>query len=91
MTDKRLKDLEGWTQTRFSTPSIWSWRKGYSVFISPDGNRVAQVDMSDEEVSLIFNRETKKMEYLHPTTIIGMKAAGVTKEWLEGILAKSGV
>ena len=85
---KTLKDLEGWTQT-ISTPSIWSWSAGYTVFMSPDKKRVAQVEMTHEAVSLIFNREEQKIEYIHPITALGMKRVGVTKEMLERILGRA--
>ena len=85
---KLLKELEGWTQTPLSVPSIWKGHKGYMVFTSPDEKRVAQVDMNDDEVVLIFNRETKRIEYMHPTTELGMRRMGVTKEYMEGLLAR---
>lgn len=78
MTERALKDLEGWTQT-ISLPSIRPESEGYTVFMSPDKKRVAQVEMSKEEVTLIFNRETKKIEYIHPITLLGMERIGVAK------------
>ena len=89
MTERALKDLEGWTQT-ISLPSIRSESKGYTVFMSPDEKRVAQVEMSTEEVTLIFNRETKKIEYLHPTTLLGMKRVGMDKLLLRQMERKLG-
>jgi hypothetical protein len=91
MTDKTLKDLEGWTQT-FSTPSIRSESAGYTVFISPDEKRVAQVEMTTEAVALIFNRETKKIEYIHPLTRRGMERIGVAElvlKQMERILGRA--
>ena len=85
---KTLKDLEGWTQT-ISTPSIWPGGAGYTVFMSPDEKRVAQVEMTNEDVSIIFNREEQKMEYIHPITALGMKRVGVTKEMLERVLRRA--
>lgn len=78
MTDKTLKDLEGWTQT-ISMPSVRPESKGYTAFISPDEKRVAQVEMTTEAVTLIFNRETGKIEYIHPLTRRGMERIGVAK------------
>ena len=80
MTERKtLKDLKGWTQT-ISTPSILRPESaGYTVFMSPDGKRVAQVEMTTEAVSIIFNRETKKIEYIHPITLLGMERIGVAK------------
>lgn len=82
---KTLKELKGWTQT-ISTPSIWSWSAGYTVFVSPDKKRVAQVEMTNEAVSLIFNREERRIEYIHPITARGMKRLGITKEMMERVL-----
>ncbi len=81
MTEERktLKDLEGWVQTPISTPSIRPESAGYTVFMSPDKKRVAQVEMTTEAVSLIFNRQTKKIEYIHPITRLGMERIGVAK------------
>lgn len=92
MTDKTLKDLEGWTQT-ISTPSILRPESaGYTVFISPDKKRVAQVEMTTEAVSIIFNRETKKVEYVHPITRLGMERMGVAElvlKQMERILGRA--
>ena len=81
MSGKTLKDLEGWT----STMSVVGPLSGsqYALLRSPDRKRVAQVDMSDDEVSLIFNIEEGKLEYTHPKTALGMMHVGVTKEQLE--------
>jgi len=85
---KLLKELEGWTRS-ISVPSIWSWKKGgYTTFVSPDGKRLAQADMTDREVILIFNRETRKIEYMNPTTEIGMKRVGLTKEIMEDLMGR---
>ena len=35
---------------------------------------------------MIFNREEKRIEYIHPITAVGMKRVGVTKEDMEDIL-----
>ncbi len=88
MKEKTLKDLEGWTQT-ISMPSIRPESKGYTVFISPDEKRIAQVEMTTEAVSIIFNRETGKIEYIHPITLLGMKKVGVAKEDVGGILGRA--
>ena len=89
MTEKTLKDLEGWTQTG-STPSLLRPESaGYTVFMSPDKKLVAQVEMTTEAVSIIFNRETGKIEYIHPITLLGMKRVGVTKEDMGGILGRA--
>ena len=89
--NKTLKDLEGWTQT-ISTPSVLRPESaGYTVFMSPDEKRVAQVEMTTEAVSIIFNRETKKIEYIHPITLLGMKRVGMDKlvlRQMERILAR---
>ena len=90
---KTLKDLEGWTQTEISTPSILRPESaGYTVFMSPDKKLVAQVEMTTEAVSLIFNRETKKIEYIHPITLLGMKRVGMDKlvlKQMERILGRA--
>jgi hypothetical protein len=85
--EKTLKDLEGWSPT-VSMKGLWPWREGYTVFESPDRKMVAQVDMTDEEVVLIYNREEKKIEYIHPVTELGMKRTGITREQLEAGMAK---
>lgn len=85
MTKKTLKDLEGWTNMG-STPGLIG---SYALLISPDKKRVAQVHLQDEEVSMIFNREEKKIEYLHPKTAIGMERVGITKEDMEVILRRA--
>ncbi len=84
---KTLKDLEGWTQT-ISMPSIRPESAGYTVFMSPDKKRVAQVEMTTEAVSIIFNRETKKIEYIHPITLRGMERIGDVK-LIERILGRA--
>lgn len=78
---KSLKDLEGWSQS-ISMESIFPWREGYSLFVSPDKKRIAQVDMGDDEVTVIWNRSDKKIEYIHPVTERGMKRLGITFEQL---------
>ena len=86
---KTLKELEGWTQT-VSTPSLLRPESaGYTVFMSPDEKRVAQVEMTTEAVSIIFNRETKKIEYIHPITALGMRRVGATKRWMERMLGRA--
>jgi len=84
---KSLKDLEGWSPT-ISMRGLWPWREGYTVFESPDRKLVAQVDMTDEEVTLIYNREEKKIEYIHPVTERGMKITGITREQMEAGMRK---
>jgi len=44
--------------------------------------------MTDEEVAMIYNREKKKIEYIHPVTERGMKITGVTREQLEAVTRK---
>ena len=92
MTEKTLKDLEGWTQT-VSTPSLLRPESaGYTVFMSPDKKLVAQVEMTTEDVSIIFNRETGKIEYIHPITLLGMKRVGLDKlvlKQMERILGRA--
>jgi len=84
---KTLKDLEGWSPV-VSMRGLWPWREGYTVFESPDRKRSAQVDMTDEEVAMIYNREEKKIEYIHPVTELGMKRTGITREQLEAMTRK---
>jgi len=84
---KSLKDLEGWSPV-VSTRGLWPWREGYTLFESPDRKMIAQVDMTDEEVTMIWNREKKKIEYIHPVTELGMKITGVTKEQMEATMGK---
>lgn len=85
---KTLKNLEGWSPVA-SMRGLWPWREGYTVFLSPDKQRVAQVDMTDEAVAMIFNRKERKIEYIHPVTELGMKITGITKEQMEAIMRKS--
>jgi len=85
--EKTLKDLEGWSPV-VSMRGLWPWREGYTVFESPDRKRSAQVDMTDEEVAMIYNREEKKIEYIHPVTELGMKRTGITREQLEAMTRK---
>ncbi len=83
MTDRKtLKDLEGWTSVG-SAPGLIGT---YTILLSPDKKRVAQVHLQDDEVSMIFNREEKKIEYIHPITLVGMKRVGITKEDMGRIL-----
>lgn len=84
---KTLKDLEGWSPV-VSMRGLWPWREGYTLFESPDRKMIAQVDMTDEEVTMIWNREEKKIEYIHPVTELGMKITGVTKEQMEATMGK---
>jgi len=37
---------------------------------------------------MIYNREEKKIEYIHPVTERGMKRVGITREQLEAGMAK---
>jgi len=85
--EKTLKDLEGWSPV-VSMRGLWPWREGYTIFESPDRKLVAQVDMTDEEVTMIYNREEKKIEYIHPVTERGMKITGITKEQMEAVMGK---
>ncbi len=85
---KSLKDLEGWSQS-ISMKSIFPWREGYSLFISPDKKRIAQVDLGDDEVTVIWNRSDKKIEYIHPVTERGMKRLGITFEQLSSGMRES--
>ena len=87
MTDKTLKDLEGWTSIG-SMPGLMRG-SNYTILKSPDGKRIAQVHLNDGEVSIIFNREEKKVEYIHSATVLGMKRVGVTKEMMERMLGRA--
>ncbi len=82
---KSLKELEGWSQS-FSVSSIFPSRAGYTIFVSPDKQRLAQVDMGDEEVALIWNRSEQKIEYIHPVTERGLKRLGITFDQLSGMM-----
>ena len=68
--------------------SIWPRHEGYTVFLSPDKKKAALVDMADEEVTMVLNREEKKLEYIHPVTLRGMKVLGISSENMEAILGK---
>ena len=83
---KTLKELEGWT----SIGSISGLLPGssYTVLMSPDKTKIAQVDLRDDEVVMIFNREEKKIEYIHPVTERGMRIVGVTKEQMEATMGE---
>ena len=85
--EKILKDLEGWSPVA-SMRAFGPEREGYTILESPDRKLVAQVDMTDEEVVMIYNREEKKIEYIHPVTELGMKRTGITREQLEAGMAK---
>lgn len=70
---KKVKDLKGWEYVG-SVSSNYSFRKGagYQIFVSPDKNKIAMVDTSDDDVVMIYNKETQDLEYLHPITKLGM-------------------
>ena len=53
------------------------------MFLSPDETKIAQVDMNDEDVTMIWDRTGKKFEYIHPITKKGMEIIGITPENLE--------
>ena len=53
------------------------------MFLSPDETKIAQVDMNDEDVTMIWDRTEKKFEYIHPITKKGMEIVGITPENLE--------
>ena len=53
------------------------------MFLYPDETKIAQVDMNDEDVTMIWDRIEKKFEYIHPTTKKGMEIVGITPENLE--------
>ncbi len=78
----KLKDLEGWRYVGSvqSPMNISRGGKGYGVFLSPDETRFAQVDMKDDDVTMIWDRTGKKFEYVHPITKAGMDIVGVTPE-----------
>jgi len=80
---KTLRDLKGWKelfQMRSPEGNL------YAVYVSPDENRMAQVHVDDDEVSLILNRKTNHIEYAHPKTLLGAERVlghPVTMEELE--------
>lgn len=82
--EKNVNELEGWTEV-LSIRSFFGSR--YKVYRSPDGKRFANVHLEDGDVALIFDREEKKIVYLHPTTELGMQRMGMPKEKLERILS----
>ncbi|KKK57410.1 hypothetical protein LCGC14_3054740 [marine sediment metagenome] len=62
------------------------------MFMSPDEKLVAQVEMTTEAVSIIFNRETRRIEYVHPITRLGMERVGGAKlvlKQMERILGRA--
>lgn len=82
MTDMKLKDLEGWKYVGSlqSSLNIARGGRGYGVFLSPDETKIAQVDMNDDDVTMIWDRANKEFEYVHPITKAGMDIVGVTPE-----------
>jgi len=81
----KLKDLDGWKYRGSiqSSMNISRGGKGYGMFLSPDETKIAQVDMNDEDVTMIWDRTEKKFEYIHPITKKGMEIVGITPENLE--------
>ena len=80
----KLKDLEGWKYVGSvqSSMNILRGGKGYGMFLSPDETKIAQVDMNDDDVTMIWDRPGKKFEYVHPITRKGMDIIGITPESL---------
>ncbi len=80
----KLKDLEGWKYVGSVESSINISRggKGYGMFLSPDETKIAQVDMNNDDVTIIWDRLGKKFEYVHPITRKGMDIIGITPESL---------
>jgi len=62
----KLKDLEGWKYVGSIQSSINILRggKGYGMFLSPDETKIAQVDMNDDDMTMIWDRIGKKFEYV---------------------------
>jgi len=77
-----LKDLEGWKYVGSiqSSLNILRGGKGYGIFLSSDETKIAQVDMNDDDVTIIWDRIGKKFEYVHPITKRGMDLVGITPE-----------
>lgn len=80
----KFKDLKGWKLKRIDN-GLYNKSK-YAVYVSPDGDKIAQVHMDDNEVSVIYNRKTMKIEYMHPKTALGEKRLGVSLERLMSIM-----
>jgi hypothetical protein len=45
-------------------------------------NRIEEVDMNDDDVTIIWDRPGMKFEYVHPITRKGMDIIGLTPESL---------
>jgi len=84
----KLKDLEGWKCVGLIQSNLNRARggKGYGIFISPDETKIAQVDMKDDDVTMIWDREGKRFDYVHPVTKKGMDLFGVTPEQAEKMI-----
>ena len=67
-------------------PSLEGWRKigegrgftgkTYGIYRSPDDRYEAQRDEADGETTLIMERETYILTYVHPSTALGAKRLG---------------
>lgn len=74
---KTVKELPGWKPTG---PLMKGIRGNYETYISPDGKKLAQIHLDDEEVVIIIERKTGEISYIHPTTLEGLKKTGVSVE-----------
>ena len=83
-----LKDLAGWSPVMGHTTPLGS---DYEIYISPDRTQLAGVHMDDGEVSIIVERKTSKILYLHPKTRRGMRRFGLTEPEFQELIKKYGV
>ncbi len=70
---RTLDELEGW-KLLFTERALVGL---YGCYSSPDESKLALVHMGDREITLIYNRIKKEVEYVHPTTQRGAEIVGV--------------
>lgn len=77
MSMEKGPSLEGWTKI---TETTGIWGAQYGVYVSPDGEQLAEKDEADGETAIVFNRRTWIISYVHPKTAEGAKLAGFKLE-----------
>lgn len=71
MVLKYPDDFEGWRELGKMRGPLGS---NYLVLESPDGSKLAQIHVEDNDVAIVLERRTRRVLYIHPTSVKGLKA-----------------
>lgn len=64
-------DFKGWKELGKMRGPLGG---NYLVLESPDGSKLAQIHVEDNDVALVFERRTYRVLHMHPTSVKGLKA-----------------